>query len=235
MSTLAGINELFPQPEATQRQSSSVEDMGSEEFLTLMVAQLKNQDPTKPLDNMDFMGQLAQFGTVSGIQDLNSGFGGLASAMTGSQALQAANLVGRDVVTEGNVGLLRPVAGSAEGEGAEPALALDATVAFDGSATAATLFVQDMSGRLVYSAALPPGVDADFRVRWDGRDGSGEQLEAGQYRVSVEALIGGVSTTVPVYAHQRVESVAIAAGSGDVALNLGNGQTVGMSAVKSIL
>ncbi|MEQ9462025.1 MAG: flagellar hook capping FlgD N-terminal domain-containing protein [Haliea sp.] len=234
MTTLAGINELFPQPEAATRQANSVEDMGSEAFLTLMVAQLKNQDPTKPLDNMDFMGQLAQFGTVSGIQDLNTGFGGLASALTGSQALQAANLVGRDVVTEGNVGLLRPVEGSGE-EGDEPALALDATVAFNGNATSATLFVQDMTGRLVYSAALPPGVNSDFRVQWDGRDGSGAQLEAGQYRVSVEALVGGVSTTVPVYAHQRVDSVAIAAGSGEVALNLANGQTVGMNTIKSIL
>lgn len=234
MSTLAGINELFPQQETAPRKANSVDEMGSEAFLTLMVAQLKNQDPTKPLDNMDFMGQLAQFGTVSGIQELNEGFGGLASALSGSQALQAANLVGRDVVTEGNVGLLRPVAGTGE-EGADPALALDATVAFDGSASAATLFIQDMSGRLVYSAALPPGVASDFRVQWDGRDGSGAQQEAGQYRVSVEAMVNGTATTVPVHAHQRVESVAIAAGTGDVALNLANGQTVSMSGVKSIL
>lgn len=234
MNTLAGINELFPPTEAAPRKANSVDEMGSEAFLTLMVAQLQNQDPTKPLDNMDFMGQLAQFGTVSGIQDLNTGFGGLASALTGSQALQAANLVGRDVVTEGNVGLLRPVAGSGE-EGAEPGLALDATVAFQGNASAATLFVQDMSGRLVYSAALPPGIESNFRVQWDGRDGSGAQMEAGQYRVSVEAVVNGAATTVPVHAHQRVDSVAIAAGTGDVALNLANGQTVGMSAVKSIL
>lgn len=234
MSTLAGINELFPPPEAAPRKANSVEDMGSEAFLTLMVAQLQNQDPTKPLDNMDFMGQLAQFGTVSGIQELNEGFGGLATAMSGSQALQAASLVGRDVVTEGNIGLLRPVSG-AEGEGEEPALALDATVSFDDSASAATLFIQDLSGRLVYSAALPPGVESDFKVQWDGRDGSGAQLPPGPYRVSVEAVVNGEPATVPVYAHQRVESVAISAGSGEVALNLANGQSVAMSAIKSIL
>lgn len=234
MSTLASINELFPPEQAAAKPPNSIEDMGSEAFLTLMVAQLQNQDPTKPLDNMDFMGQLAQFGTVSGIQELNAGFGGLATAMTSNQALQAAGLVGRDIVTEGNVGELRPVADAA-GEDADPALALDATVAFNGSVAAASVFIQDLSGRLVYSAALPPGIDGDFRVQWDGRDGSGEQLAPGAYRVSVEAVVNGEPVTVPVHAHQRVESVAISAGTGEVTLNLGNGERVALSAVKSIL
>lgn len=234
MSTLAGINELFPSTQVASKPPNSIDEMGSEAFLTLMVAQLQNQDPTKPLDNMDFMGQLAQFGTVSGIQELNAGFGGLASAMTASQSLQAAGLVGRDVVTEGNIGVLRPVADAA-GEGDEPALALDATVGFSGKVSAASVFIQDLSGRLVYSAALPPDAGSDFRVQWDGRDGSGAQLPPGQYRVSVEAVVNGEAVTVPVHAHQRVESVAISAGTGEVTLNLGNGQRVALSAVKSIL
>ena len=47
--------------------STRVEDMGSEDFLALMIAQMKHQDPTQPMDQMAFMSQMAQFGTVSGI------------------------------------------------------------------------------------------------------------------------------------------------------------------------
>ena len=67
MDTLASINELFPSTSpASAAKANSVEDMGSDDFLTLMVAQLENQDPTKPMDNMAFMSQLAQFKTPSG-------------------------------------------------------------------------------------------------------------------------------------------------------------------------
>ena len=69
-SDAAAIFEsLNPVRETDKDKSRSVEEMGSEEFLTLMIAQLENQDPTKPMDQMAFMSQLAQFAQVSGIQE----------------------------------------------------------------------------------------------------------------------------------------------------------------------
>ncbi len=232
MNTLPDINELFP-PRETQSSNkpSSVEDMGSQDFLALMVAQLENQDPTKPMDNMQFMGQLAQFGTVSGIQEMNDSFSGLSSAITANQALQAAGLVGRDVVTEGNIGTLRAIGVN---EDNELAMALDATVEFPDGASAATFYVQDSSGRLVYSAPLPPTSGDDVRVQWDGRDNNGELLDPGRYQVSAEAVVNGSAQTVVVNAHQQVESVAVDPSSG-VSLNLANGQSVQVDEVKSFL
>jgi flagellar basal-body rod modification protein FlgD len=232
MDTLASINELFPTatPSSSAR-TNSVEEMGSEDFLTLMVAQLENQDPTKPLDNMQFMGQLAQFGTVSGIQELNEAFGGLSAALGSNQALQAASLVGRDVVTDTNVGQLQEYT-TADGEAV---LALDATVAFDSATSAGSFYVQDMAGRLVYSAALPPSDGGELKVQWDGRDAQGNLLEPGRYRVSAEAVVNGQSTAVPVYAHQRVASVAVESATGAVTLNLANGTDVSLAEVKQFL
>lgn len=230
MDALPGINELFPPREAsTSNQPNSVEEMGSQDFLALMVAQLENQDPTKPMDNMQFMGQLAQFGTVSGIQEMNDSFSGLSSAINGNQALQAAGLVGRDVVTEGNIGTLRAIGVS---EDNELALALDATVEFPDAASAATFFVQDSSGRLVYSAPLPPSSGGEVRVQWDGRNSEGELMEPGAYQISAEAVVNGEAQTVVVNAHQQVESVAVDPARG-VSLNLANGQSVQMDEVKS--
>ena len=86
---------LNPTRAAEKGKAGSAEEMGSEEFLQLMIAQLENQDPTKPMDQMAFMRQLAQFTQVSGIQELNESFSGLTETLTGQQALQASQMVGR--------------------------------------------------------------------------------------------------------------------------------------------
>lgn len=232
MDSLASINELFPPSTPLGNQKAgSVEDMGSDDFLTLMVAQLENQDPTKPMDNMQFMGQLAQFGTVSGIQELNQGFSGLSNALSGNQALQAASLVGRNVVTDSNLGQL---AETVDADG-QPALVLDATVDFGSSTSGGTFYVQDLAGRLIYSSGLPPSAGGQLPVRWDGRNAQGELVAPGTYRVSAEAIVGGQSTAVSVYAHQRVDSVAVEGGGGAVTLNLGNGSNVQLDQVKQFL
>ena len=87
-------------------QQRSNDELGQEDFLTLMISQFRNQDPFEPMDNGDFLGQLAQFGTVSGIENLNSAFAGLAGSIQSEQALQAANLVGRDVLAATDIGPL---------------------------------------------------------------------------------------------------------------------------------
>ena len=78
----------------TQPKAEKKKELGQEAFLNLMITQLKNQDPFKPLDSGEFLGQLAQFGTVSGLQDLQTKFDSLSSALVSNQALQAASLVG---------------------------------------------------------------------------------------------------------------------------------------------
>ena len=232
MDSLSSINELFPPSTPLGNESAnSVDDMGAEDFLRLMVAQLENQDPSKPQDNQQFMGQLAQFGTVSGIEELNASFSGLSSALSGGQALQAASLVGRSVVTDSNLGQLADVP-NAQGE---LEYALDATVEFGSSTSGGNFYVQDLSGRLVYSAALPASQGGQLPVRWDGRNAQGEVVPPGTYRVSAEAIVGGQSTAVSVFAHQRVDSVAVDGAQGAVSLNLGNGSNISLDQVKQFL
>lgn len=232
MTDLATINELFPtRNDTAQRATNSVEELGSDAFLELMVAQLENQDPTKPLDNSDFIGQLAQFGTVSGVQELNDSFGGLSATLSAGQGWQAASLVGRSVVTEGNVGQLQQRLNGA----GEIEAALDATVKFDTPSTGGTVFVQDLAGRTVYTASLPAGITGELRVQWDGLNDDGEAMPPGNYRISAETSAGGQNTAIPVYAHQRVDSVAIDSTSGTVTLNLAGGNSVSVNEVKQFL
>ena len=63
---------------ARQQTESKRNDLGLDDFFKLMITQLKNQDPMKPLENGEFLSQIAQFGTVSGIDKLNKTFDDLA-------------------------------------------------------------------------------------------------------------------------------------------------------------
>ncbi len=73
-------------------------ELGKDEFLNLLVAQLNNQDPLAPQDNGAFIAQLAQFSQVEGIGKLNTSMESLLSGYQSSQALQASSLVGRSVI-----------------------------------------------------------------------------------------------------------------------------------------
>lgn len=230
MTTINPLDQYGAAARSAGGAARSVEDMGSQDFLELMVAQLQNQDPTSPMDNMQFMSELAQFGTVSGIQELNESFNGLAGSLASSQNLQAVSMVGRDVMVDSNVGLLRQVDGAAE----DAQLALDATVELPAGSSAATLYITDMAGRLVYSGALPHG-GGELPVRWDGLDSSGQAVDPGLYRVSAAALVNGQSQALSVYAHQRVESVSLPAGGGGATLQLSDGQSVEVDEVRAFL
>ena len=229
-SSAADIFEsLNPQrAEATSSGSkSTVNDMGADDFLALMIAQMKNQDPTKPMDNMAFMSQLAQFGTVGGIQDLNTAFGDLNTSLTGSQALQASSLVGRSVTTGSNEGSLSALGINQAGD---TVYGLQASVDMGPQSSGGTFFVQDMNGRLVFNGQLPAGSGTQV-VQWDGVDMNGEQLPPGTYRVSADSFYGGQTKPAAVYAHEQVVSVSIG-GTGQVTLNLANGQSMGVNEVK---
>ena len=69
--------------------------VGQDQFLKLMVAQLKSQDPLEPIKDQEFLGQLAQFSTLSGIEKLNANFSDMLSLQ---QITQGSNLIGRQVV-----------------------------------------------------------------------------------------------------------------------------------------
>ena len=229
MTIVSNTSEMFPAPGATSSKANSMTDMGADDFLTLMVAQLQHQDPTKPMDNTEFVAQLAQFSTSTGVQELNESFGDLSASLTSSQMLQATDLVGRQVSTESNVGFLE----AATDQDGEAVAMLDATVSLGGN-RGGMLYVQDMTGQLIYSAALPAEATGDFQIRWGGTDASGNMMPPGNYRISAEANVGGEVTSVPVYTHSRVQSVSINPATGTASLNLVDGSKLSFAEIRNI-
>jgi len=85
----------------TQAQASDPQ-AAQDRFLKLFIAQLSNQDPLNPMDNAQMTTQMAQINTVTGIQQLNQTVNKLAEQFSLAQGVQAASLVGRQVVAQGN-------------------------------------------------------------------------------------------------------------------------------------
>src|SRR5271165_4352703 len=80
--------------------------LGGTDFLTLMLAQLKNQDPTSPVDSNEFLGQLASLSEVQGITQLNTSFSNLSNSLSSGQAMQASSLLGHQVLAASSTGSL---------------------------------------------------------------------------------------------------------------------------------
>ena len=217
INSFAGLNPS----ERSNSRAKGVEDMGSQDFLALMIAQMENQDPTQPMDQLAFMSQLAQFGTVSGVQELNVAMSELATSVTGSQAIQASSLIGRSVATESNTGHLAIAGGD---EAGNTVLAMRASVDVGPGASGGRFFVHNVQGDIVFSGNLPPRSGV-IPVVWDGVDSEGNQLPPGQYQISAEASFGNSTRAARVYGHDRVVSVAIGAGNA-ITLNLASGRTI---------
>ncbi len=88
---------------ATATSAATTNALGQQDFLTLMLAQLKNQDPLNPMENGEFLAQLAQFSTVSGIEKVNDTLESLGEGMRDFRISTAANLLGHEVLVPGNI------------------------------------------------------------------------------------------------------------------------------------
>src|SRR6202050_967368 len=91
---------------STANSASSLGTLGGTDFITLMLAQLQNQDPTSPVDSNTFLTQLAQLSEVQGITSLNTSFGALSNSLTSNQALQASSLLGHQALVNSSTATL---------------------------------------------------------------------------------------------------------------------------------
>jgi flagellar basal-body rod modification protein FlgD len=173
-------------------------DLGQTDFLNLMMTQLKNQDPTKPMDSTAFLGQLAQFGTVSGLQDLQTKFDTLSTALVSNQALQAATLVGKDALVESSKAPLYP-GGVVDG-------ALNLPAATSG----ATVEIRDATNQVVAHVELGSQTAGLARFEWDGTTDSGTQAPPGVYNMVGSYLDGDKSTAATTLVYAPVDSVVLA-------------------------
>jgi flagellar basal-body rod modification protein FlgD len=200
------IDAITGQSSSTGIGATKKDQLGQAQFMQLMIAQLRNQDPTKPMDPSDFLGQLAQFGTVSGIQDMQKSLSTLSDALRSSQVLGGTSLVGHDVLADaseaaiGDVGYIAGATGIPEG------------------ATAASIVITDGSGQLIRKMPISPQAGETGFV-WDGTTDLGTRAPPGNYHVSAIASVGGKQEQLATQLVGHVGSVSIDPKSLSLTLN----------------
>ncbi|MFK8067018.1 MAG: flagellar hook assembly protein FlgD [Gammaproteobacteria bacterium] len=195
-------------------------NLGQDDFMKLMVAQLNNQDPTKPVENAEFLSQLAQFGTVNGITELQNSFSSLSSSLQSNQALQASTLVGREVLVPAKTVDFKT--GAVEG-----------AIELSGSTGELNLLIKNTSGQVVKELKLGAQSEGDVSFKWNGLDESGAAVPAGKYSISAEASIDGESKLMATQLRAKVDSVTLSGASGPL-LNLAGIGSIGINEVKQV-
>jgi len=182
--------------------------LAMEDFMSLMTSQLKNQDPLKPMESGDFLGQIAAFGTVSGIGDLQKSFDGFTTSMQSDQALQGSSLVGRSVLVPSSIGTLTAEEGlKGQINVAEPVTDLKVDIYNEAGVQVRTIAIGAADGY------------TDFT--WDGFDENGEALTPGVYQFKASGTIDGDNTAFATGVVAKVESVLVGGGSQGLIMNLG--------------
>ena len=151
---------------------------GKEDFLQLLVAQLAHQDPLQPMENTEFVAQLAQFSSLEQLVGVNTNLDALSMAQLAMTNSQVAGLIGKEVEARGDR-LHLGDSGSADINFDLPAAAREVTVQ-----------VHDKSGNLIRTlkaGSRPSGLNS---VTWDGKDEMGNTMPAGAYTVSASAVDG---------------------------------------------
>lgn len=200
--------------------ATSAADM-EQRFLKLLVTQLNNQDPLNPMENSELTSQLAQMSTVSGIEKLNTALSGLVSQSGTSQVLQAASMIGYNVLSPGNE------LTAADGKQTPFAVELPS------SASDVKVVISGADGKVVRTmdaGAMPQGVNG---ITWDGKNDAGDAVAAGAYTYSVVATNGGTAVNATALSFSQV--AAVKQGSNGVSLELAAGRSISLSDVRMFL
>ncbi|WP_084457037.1 flagellar hook assembly protein FlgD [Desulfogranum mediterraneum] len=173
MAEIPGITS----PQATTTPATTADKkkdaLGQEQFLTLLVAQLKNQDPLNPTDATEFTAQLAQYSQLEQLFSLNSSMEQLADAQNNSQRISALSLIGKEVLVEGSKLNL----------GSSP---VEIGYKVKGQVSGLELQIKNSSGATVATLQGENLKEGNHSISWNGLDREGNPLPPGSYTVTAQ-------------------------------------------------
>jgi len=196
-SSTASTNAAASNPTSNFSKAIDSQSLSQKDFLQLLTTQVKNQDPTKPMDSTQFVSQLAQFSALAGVTELNTTMQGVANNIQSSQLIQGASLIGHKVLAPGNVGELAessPFIGSVD----VPA-----------STDSVMLKIFDDKGSLVNTLNLGSQAAGAVPFSWDGRKANGQQAQPGNYKVEATYLEKNKMVGANTMIAARINGVAL--------------------------
>ena len=209
-------SELLSTINSPQKPKKSNE-LGQQDFIELMITQIRNQDPFEPLQSGEFIGQLAQFGTVSGIGELKETVSDLASSLISNQTLEAANLIGKNALVPSDNLTMKQ---DESGKGA---------IAVNASSSNVSISIFDAAGKLVQTlpiGAVNSGIQ-DFE--WNGVDASGNRVAPGEYFFSAVGVQDEANVAFDTFAYKEIQSISLGENASSIRLNVADGSELKIS------
>ncbi|VAW97444.1 Flagellar basal-body rod modification protein FlgD [hydrothermal vent metagenome] len=211
--------------------------LGQEDFMDLMLAQMNHQDPFKPMENGEFLTQMAQFSAVSGLKDIKDSFTSLADTMKSNQALQAASMVGRRVLVPGNDFRIN--------QGMNKSFEVHASADLKVATDELIVNIKNAKGEVVKEINLGARSAGKIDFRWDGKveqedefiDGEEESVMSlpGRYTIEAYASIENEKQGVETLVFDMVDSVSVGQAGQPMTLNLTNAGQAKLSEVLKIM
>ena len=215
----SGTGELTSQTLAEEAAKSEATE---DRFLTLLLAQMNNQDPLNPLENAEITTQLAQISTVSGIEGLNKTMSDLLEKIGGASPVDSASMIDRKVLVAGD--------SLTSTGGVDQKIQAGGELAASSTNVAVQIFGKD--GEAVREFALGPQAAGLVTFEWDGLDQDGDELPAGDYKFQV---LGQTEGQALVAAPMAASTVTGVTRSGEtLSYRLANGTTIPADQVNGV-
>ena len=204
ITSVKNSQQTSPANQVSGLKSNSAEDIQNR-FLKLLVTQLRNQDPSKPMNNEQLTSQMAQLSTVTGINKLNDSLSTISNKLQSSKFQESAALIGRAVFTKGNtVQLVSEINKDDKKVVQKAVLGLQIAQPVEG----VKVGIYGSDGKLVRRIDLGPQAAGLLPVKWDGKTDSGKSVADGSYTFQIETLPAKSASTVTPLAFGNVDSVS---------------------------
>jgi flagellar basal-body rod modification protein FlgD len=175
MSTISSLPTGSTSLASVASSATGSSELNKDTFLKLLTTQLQNQDPLNPMNNEEFVAQLAQFSSLEQLQGVNSQLENLNLVNTSMNNASMVNLMGQDVVAASDTFHY-------DGEGGTD-LMYNASESF----SSGSVVIRNEDGTVVDTIELSAGSAGEQTLSWDGTDQSGQALPEGNYTFSMTA------------------------------------------------
>ncbi|MFI9653617.1 flagellar hook assembly protein FlgD [Guyparkeria sp. GHLCS8-2] len=218
-------NDIYSDLGLAANKSGKGEDkknLDQTDFLKLLTKQMEQQDPFEPMDNTQFIAQMAQFSSLEGINQLNETVSGFENSVQSNQVMQAASLVGKAALVKGDTAQLYHMQ---RADGSTAPSGILGSVDVPSGASKMTVEITNATGQVVKSIDVP--VDGSDRpsFSWDGRLKDGRMAPEGNYKVNANATVDGKGQAPQTYVGAVISSVGVTKNGPELNLD-------GLSAVK---
>ncbi len=206
---------------ASSTTGKSSSGLGMDAFLQLLVTQLQYQDPLSPMDDKEFVAELAQFSSLEQLTEINSGIEGLTTLTQEQQMIGAVNFIGKTIDATGTA------------VSVEDGTATSVTFTLPEDANTCLINILDSSKNIVRTVDVGAKTAGEVEFQWDGKDYDGNAVEDGQYQVAVTAT-NADGDAMKVSSTMRGKVVGIQQVNGSYYLDIGGGRYAAFTDISNV-